>query len=347
MKVLFDMVHPADVHFFKHAISSLKSEGHEVTVTSREKDVTIDLLDTYKIPHSPITKKGNGAAGLFVELLIRDIKLLLLSIRKKPDVYVANNSPCSSHVAWLFRKNSIVFDDTEIHRLNRKLYYPFVTEVHTPECYRDSIGRKQIYYDSYHSLAYLHPNHFTPDKSVLSKNGIPTDEPYVFIRLVSWGAMHDIGLTQLTHQQKLELVNDISKFAKVLISAEGELDDELKQYQVNVPIEDIHHVLAFADLVVAESATMCSEAVVLGTHSIYIDQEGRGYTDEMEEKYSLCQNFKPDDFASIKTAVTSFLEKGEDVLAEVKKNHQKMMAEKLDLSLYQLEQIERLYKDKT
>jgi predicted glycosyltransferase len=346
MKVLFDMVHPADVHFFKHAIFSLKSEGHDVVVTSREKDVTIDLLDKYKIPHHPITKKGKGAIGLFLELIVRDIKLFILTFRKKPDVFVANNSPCSSHVAWLFRKSSIVYDDTEIHRLNRMLYYPFVSEVYTPECYRDTIGKKQIYYDSYHSLAYLHPNHFTPDKTVLTKNGISAEEPYVFIRLVSWGAMHDIGLTHLQHDEKLALVKNISKFAKVLISSEGDLDDELKQYQVNVPLEDIHHILAFADLVVAESATMCSEAIVLGTYSIYIDQEGRGYTDEMEEKYSLCKNFEPNDFHSINSAVTTFLEDSKNFIPEVKNNHQKMMADKLDLSNHQLEQIYRLFNDK-
>lgn len=340
------MVHPADVHFFKHAISALSSEGHEVLVTSREKDVTIELLDIYEIPHRPITKKGQGVVGLFLELIIRDIKLFLLSIRVKPDVYVANNSPCSSHIAWLFRKRSIVFDDTEIHRLNRMLYLPVVSEVHTPECFRDTIGKKQVIYDSYHSLAYLHKNHFIPDKSILSKNGISENKRYVFIRFVSWGAMHDVGLMQLSREQKVELVKDISKYAKVLISAEGELDDDLKQYQINVPIEDIHHVLAFADLVVGESATMCSEASVLGTYSIYVDEKGRGYTDELEDKYSLCHTYKPDDFKSIKSAVMHFLENIDHSLLEVENNHQQMLAEKIDLSKYQLEQIKRLYASK-
>jgi predicted glycosyltransferase len=213
-------------------------------------------------------------------------------------------------------------------------------------CYRDSIGKKQKIYDSYHSLAYLHKNNFTPDKSVLSNNGIPVDERYVFIRFVSWGAMHDVGLMQLTHEQKTELVKDISRFAKVLISAEGELEEDLKQYQINVPIQDIHHVLAFADLVVGESATMCSEASVLGTFSVYIDEKGRGYTDELQEKYSLCETYKPEDFRSVKESVMNFLQGGEKRLEEVKINYQRMIDEKLDLSSYQLEQIERLYRDK-
>jgi len=79
---------------------------------------------------------------------------------------------------------------------------------------------------------------------------------------------------------------------------------------------------------------------------VYIDEEGRGYTDELEEKYSLCETYKPDDFSSVKKSVASFLEGGEKRLDEVKNNYQRMIDEKLDLASYQLEQIDRLYLDK-
>ena len=36
---------------------------------------------------------------------------------------------------------------------------------------------------------------------------------------------------------------------------------------------------------------MSSESAVLGTPSIYIDNEGRGYTDEQEKKYKLVFNY--------------------------------------------------------
>ncbi|MGD2118987.1 MAG: DUF354 domain-containing protein [Chromatiales bacterium] len=343
MKVLFDMVHPADVHFFKHAISSLQATGHEVIVASREKDVTLDLLDQYEISHYPITRKGQGALGLFWELIVRDVKLLWLSLKFRPDVYLGNNSPCSSHVAWLLRKPSLVFDDTEIHRHNRRLYYPFVSEVHTPACFRDDIGSKQLRFNSYHALAYLHPDHFVPDKSVLARNGIDVSEPYVLVRFVSWGAMHDIGLQQLSATQKKDLVEEMARYAKVYISAESELEDELKKYQVNVPVEDVHHLLAYADLVVGESATMCCEASVLGTFSIYIDEKGRGYTDELEKEYQLCKNFKPGEYDDIRREVIGFLENRSDSLESVRQDFDRMMADMINLSDYQMDQINRLY----
>jgi len=49
-----------------------------------------------------------------------------------------------------------------------------------------------------------------------------------------------------------------------------------------------------------EKVQQClTEAAVLGTYSIYIDDEGRGYTDEEELKYGLVFNSK-----------TSLIEKG-------------------------------------
>lgn len=51
MKILFDMGHPAHVHFFKNAIWELEKRGHQVKVTAREKDVTLELLGAYKIPY--------------------------------------------------------------------------------------------------------------------------------------------------------------------------------------------------------------------------------------------------------------------------------------------------------
>lgn len=50
MKILIDINHPAHVHFFKNPIEILKKEGHEVVVTSRNKEFALQLLDDLKIP---------------------------------------------------------------------------------------------------------------------------------------------------------------------------------------------------------------------------------------------------------------------------------------------------------
>ena len=36
MRVLFDIVHPAHVHFFKHMLTGLAKRGHETRIVARE-----------------------------------------------------------------------------------------------------------------------------------------------------------------------------------------------------------------------------------------------------------------------------------------------------------------------
>ena len=341
VNVLIVMVHPADVHFFRHAILRLQQRGDRVCVTSRKKDVTLELLDNFGVNHNCISDKGKGSAGLFLELLRRDIRLYRVARKFRPDIILGNNSPCGSHVARLLRVPSIVFDDTEIHRFNRMLYMPVVTEVHSPDCYRFSPGRKQRLYPGYHSLAYLHPDVFRPDPDAVRAMGLDPDERMVLLRFVSWGAMHDVGLGGLSPDDKLRLVRKLEPHARVLISAEGDLDGALQAYRVDVPLTGIHYLLACVDVVIGESATMCSEAAALGTPAIYIDEKGRGYTDELERAYGLCFNQRPDDYTGIETRALELLAL-DDIRGTFEPAHTRMLSEKINVSDYQIEQIDRL-----
>ena len=81
-------------------------------------------------------------------------------------------------------------------------------------------------------------------------------------------------------------------YGKVFITSEGELPKEIEEYRIKLAPEKIHSVLYYAKLFYGESATMASESAVLGTPAIYIDNDGRGYTDEQESKYGLVANYK-------------------------------------------------------
>jgi predicted glycosyltransferase len=93
MKILFDIVRPAHVHFFKGAIAALKNSGHEVLVVSREKDITIDLLRELGIPNQAISCKKSGLIGAARELISRNYRLWRIAKQFSPDLFVANNSP--------------------------------------------------------------------------------------------------------------------------------------------------------------------------------------------------------------------------------------------------------------
>ena len=138
--------------------------------------------------------------------------------------------------------------------------------------------KKQIKYSGYQELAYLHPARFIPDPVIRQVLGVGIKEKYVILRFVAWGASHDYGHKGIALENKFKAVKEFANFAKVFISAEGSLPAELETLRLKIPPEKMHDVLAFASLIFSESATMVSEAAVLGVPGIYIDSTGRYYT---------------------------------------------------------------------
>jgi len=301
LRVLVDIGHPAHVHFFKNTIWNLEKKGHQVMVISRDKDVVIDLLNAYGIPHIVLSKVKPGKSNLLEEWLIRESKTLKIAKQFDPDILMGILSPPVAHIAWMQRKKSIIFNDTEHAIIAQKLTYPFCDIICTPSCYKKNEGKKQIRYSGYHELAYLHPSYFTPRPEVLKDLGVEVGEPFTILRFVSWGAHHDVG--QHGIKNKIALVRELEKFGKVFITSEGPLAKEFEMYRIRVTPEKIHHLLYYATLYVGEGATMAVESAILGTPSIYISTLAgtMGNFSELEKKYGLLFNYSDSESALAKT----------------------------------------------
>ena len=191
---------------------------------------------------------------------------------------------------------AVVFYDTEFAVQTNRLVYPLAYSVCTPDCYQGKVPGRHLQYAGYHELAYLHPNRFTPDPAVLAEFGVSPDEPYSIVRFVSWQAVHDRRERGLTAKQKRHLVEVLQRRGRVLISSEAPLTPDLAELAVRGPVEQIHHLIAHARLVVGESATMSSEAAVLGVPAVFIATTGRGYTDDEERRYGLVRHFTEDQY---------------------------------------------------
>lgn len=266
-------------------------KGHDVFIVSRNKEMAQRLLELYDIPYINRGKGRDGKVGKFIYLLYADFLLLKLSRKLKPDLYLNFLHPYPSQVASILGKASLVFSDTEHASLHHKLTVPFATKIYTPKCYRLDLGSKQVRFNGYMELAYLHPNYFTPNPTILELLGVQEHERYVIIRFVSWAAAHDFGHTGMLLENKIKAVQRISEHARVFITSEGDLPLELERYRINIPFNKMHDALYYCSLLFGESATMASEAAMLGTPSIFIDNDGRGYTDEEENKYGIVFNF--------------------------------------------------------
>ena len=88
MRILFDITHPAHVHFFRYLIGRLSYEGHQVLVTVRDKDVTLGLLEELGIAHICVSKRRAGLFCAAGELVVRNVRLLREARRFRPDLLV-------------------------------------------------------------------------------------------------------------------------------------------------------------------------------------------------------------------------------------------------------------------
>ncbi|GJL81181.1 MAG: hypothetical protein DHS20C01_08150 [marine bacterium B5-7] len=341
MKVLFDICHPAHVHFFRNPIKILEKAGHDILVTSRQKEMTTDLLDSYDIPHIEISRMGNGGpTSLLRELCIRDKNLYQIACEFKPSVMAAIGGTFISHVGFVRRIPSVVFYDTEQATLQNLITYPFATRVVVPECYDGWIPKNRSNrYPGYHELSYLHPDRFTPDRQIALDNGLSSDSPTYLLRTVSMKANHDIGIAGLDVELVRKIVVRLSGMGRVLLSSEYPLPDDLAKYAYSGDPQQIHHLLAFADGYVGESATMASECAVLGTPAVYISKSGRSYTEDQELKYGLVKNLIGCDRQTIADMIMSLQFPAKDTLHAA---HARLLKETIDVSTYVCSTIDEL-----
>jgi len=295
MKILIDMGHPAHVHLFKNFIWEMEKRGHEIKVTARDKDVTRQLLEAYRIPYELVGKPLPGKFSLFREWIYRTFRIVNIGRKFNADLYMGVLNPATACSAWINRKISLTFNDTEHAKFAKRITVPFTYHVLTPKCYLENIGKKQIRYDGYHELAYLHPTRFTANPAVLEEMGLTSEDPYIIMRFVSWKASHDVGQHGISLDTKRKAIREFEKYGRVLITSEKPLPNEFENYRISVPPEKMHDLLYYATLLYGESATMASECAVLGTHAIFCDFAGRGYTDEEENRYDLVYNFMLDE----------------------------------------------------
>ncbi|MFH0815950.1 MAG: DUF354 domain-containing protein [Methanobacteriota archaeon] len=313
MRILFNIGHPAQVHFFKNAIWDLQKRGHICKITTSDKDVAIQLLKAYKFEYEIIGKSPSTLLEKAIEMVKKDWKLLRIAHRFKPDVLVGGvGNLYVAHVGKIIGKPSIVFDDTEHSKFEHMLMDPFVTRICTPEAYTLNLGRKQVRYSGFKELAYLHAKYFKPRTDVLKELGLNNpDEKFVIIRLVSWNAAHDVGINEVDVKSFKELVEIIVNKVKVIITAESHMGAEFEMYKMKLAPENLHDLLYFATMYIGEGATMATEAALLGTPSIYVNPLNTGTLDELSKANLIthCESWR--DALSVVKNNVAFIQKGE------------------------------------
>jgi len=340
MKILFDIGHPAHVHFFKNAIWALKEKSHDVMITARDKEVSLNLLDAYGLTYINLGKNQKGLFNKAIGMLKIDYKLYNVAKKFQPDVLVGVHNPYIAHAGRLLGRPSITFTDTEHAKIASLITFPFTDIICTPSCFKKELGSKQIRYDGYHELAYLHPKYFKPDPSILEKIGLQKNEKFIILRFISWNASHDVKQQGFDLETKIQLIEKLEKCARVFISSEGEISSDLEKYQVKAPPEKMHDLLYYATMYIGEGATMATEAGILGTPSIYISSlvGTMGNFEELQNKYGLVYSFNNSNNAL--DAAVDFL--SSNGLKNIWQNKREIMLnEKIEVTQFMTELIEK------
>ncbi len=335
MKLLIDILHPAHVHFFRNFIKEVKSNGHKVLVTTREKDIALDLLDLYNIKYTSLSKFRPGMGHLIWELIYRNWRFRKVVKKFKPNAMLGLMGPTIATSGRFKGIKKFVFWDTENSELSNKIVYPLVDFVCTPSCYEGKVWGNHITYGGYHELAFLHPNKFKPNQNVLKRYGLKKSDTFFLLRFVSWGTYHEIGEEGFV--DKIKFVKELEKHGKVFISSEDPLPQELEKFRFKLRYDELHDFLAFATLYIGESATIASEAAVLGVPAIYVSSSRRGYTNELEKKYGLVYNISKQEKA-MKKALDLLRRK--NLKKEWQKKRDCMLKDKIDVTSWLVKFVE-------
>lgn len=341
MRALFDIVHPAHVHFYRYMLEELMAAGNECTIVSRDKDIAEALLDHHTFDYLSTGKARIGSRGLAIELLVRDLTLLRIAREFKPDVILTRN-PSGTHIGKALRVPSVF--DTDNGRsagTHYRIAAPFASFITTPDCFPDDLGKKQVRYPSYKPLAYLHPDRFKPDATVRHRLGVTPDQIYFIIRLVSMAASHDLGQSGMPLELVINAVDLLRGQGRVFVSSESVVPPELNDLQLPTSSADFHNVLASAALTVGDSGSVAQESAMLGVPSVFVSSfAGRtAPIEELEHTYGLIQSFKPSESDKVIDAIKSLSRTPSD---EFERRRMAMLRDKVDLTSWYLRLLDRI-----
>ncbi len=338
MNYLFYLGHPAHFHLFLPVIKALQSKNHKIKILIKKKDILEELLNESKLEHINILPKGrkDDFFSILFAQLKRDYQLFKLLNGRKPDLMIGTSAEIA-HIGKIKSIPSIVVneDDYNVVPLFSYSSYPFASTIFTPlSC---SVGRwkgKNVAYNGYHELAYLHPKLFIPDNKIVC-HLLENVKRFFILRFSNLNAHHDKGKKGIDDGLAKRIITKLENYGKVYITSERELSKDFEKYRIILNPLHIHHALHFADIFIGDSQTMTAEAAVLGTPSIrFNDFVGKlGYLEELEHKYGLTYGIKTSEPEKLFQKIDELLAMP-NLKEEWQKRRQKMLSDKIDVTAF-------------
>jgi predicted glycosyltransferase len=336
-KYLFYLGHPAHYHNIAVVVDTLSRQGHSILLVARDKDVLFQLIQETDYEKIFLKKrKGSGHVALALTVLKRELKLLSIALKYRPNLMVGTDIVIT-HIGKLLNIPAIILNEDDSKEVPFLADYGFkyATAVISPtSCNVAPYDDNKIAYSGYHELAYLHPNYFRPDRDRINQVA-PDQKKYFILRFAELSAHHDTDRTGITKQVAKKIVGLLEPQGSVFITSERELEPEFEKFRIDIHPKDMHHALFFAEIFIGDSQTMAAEAAVLGTPSVrFNDFVGKlGYLEELEHKYGLTFGIKTSEPEKLYYKINELLNtpKLKNIFEHRKR---KMIDEKIDVTAF-------------
>jgi hypothetical protein len=288
MRYLFFTNTPAHVHLYRHVVATLHERGHEVLVLARDYGCTTALLDWFDLPYTVYGHCDTSKSSLFRQLPGQYARIFRRARAFDPDL-IFGIGAYAAHAGAITRTPTILVHDSEPTSLDHAVSRPFARAILTPAAFQKDLGSKHYRFRGFKECAYLHPDTYEPQADVRDRLNLGDDERYAILRFNAFGSHHDVGHGGFTPDQRRLLVEHLAESVTVLVSDEGTAGvDGLSARPFDVHPALLHDALAEADLLVADTQTMVTEAALLGTPAIrsnsFVGESDMGNFIELERQ---------------------------------------------------------------
>jgi len=176
----------------------------------------------------------------------------------------------AAHTGAVTRTPTVLFIDSEPADFDHMISTPFARTILTPNTFRKELGERHYVFPGLKECAYLHPNSYEPNPQVRDRLGLEAEDRYAILRLNAFGSQHDVGKEGITGADRQHIIEQLSEDVTVFVSDESgdaDLSDSpAEPFELHPAL--LHDALAAADLLVADTQTMVTEAALLGTPAV-------------------------------------------------------------------------------
>lgn len=282
MRIWIDLANAPHVNFFLPIIKILFSKKHELLITLRDFNQTIELAEKYGIKGSIIGKHGGRSRLVkLLNLINRSIHLAKFTRRKGIDLAVSHNSYTHIIAGRLVRSRVVTLMDYEGQPANH-LAFRAAHKIIVPDSFPDHSLKKfgasfhKVYkYRGFKEQVYL--SNFVQNESFfdelidacnLNANWDITKTILVTIRAPATIAVYHRFKNPLFEKLLVKL-NLMPELTVITLPRTTEQREEIKTKFPNLKVPkrslDGKNLIFYSDLVISAGGTMNREAAILGT----------------------------------------------------------------------------------